>query len=101
MESENIKLVEEHYNAKYVGRFGLDRRVFDTDIMGDVFYVENPDTSKGHSNYFALFRDAIDGKLFITNAEKVAEKTYPALFINGKRLEPDWYCSSVGRAWDS
>lgn len=48
----NIDAVEEKYNAKYVGQYDLPSS------RGPylIFYVENPDTSKGHDNYFALRR---------------------------------------------
>lgn len=83
MSCENIEMVEEKYNAKYVGRYDLDRGTLDYTVMGAVFYVETPDVSKGHSNYFALFHDPFSGDLLITNASNVAENKYPAIQLDG------------------
>ena len=77
---ENIAKVEEHYNAKYVGDYDLDKGTLDFTVTGAVFYVENPDRDKGHSNYFALFRD-FNGGLLICDAEKLTEKRYPAILM--------------------
>lgn len=53
----NVKTVETGYNAKYLGPWTIkDRSGNWTNYPVDVFYVESPDTSKGHSNYFGLFK---------------------------------------------
>lgn len=77
---EQIAKIEAHYNAKYVGDYDLDKGTLDFTVTGAVFYVENPDRSKGHSNYFGLFRDW-EGGLLICNAEKITEKRYPAILM--------------------
>ena len=64
-----ISKLEELYKAKYVGPWctkRLDGQSWNETPV-DVFYVENPDRSKGHSNYFGMF--VRDSKTFITNAE--------------------------------
>lgn len=43
---EQIKKVEHYYNASWVGTIDCK----------DLFWVETPDKSKGHSNYFVFYR---------------------------------------------
>jgi len=66
---KGIKKLEELYNAKYVGHW-CTKRPDGTwhDMPVDVFYQENPDRSKGHSNYFGMFINE-RGQAMITNAE--------------------------------
>lgn len=54
--SAGIRKIEEKYNAKYMGYWCTKRPNGGwNDSPVDVFYVENPDTSKGHTNYFGMF----------------------------------------------
>ncbi len=57
--------------AVYVGQFPLQVKEFArfSDSAHDVFYVQNPDVEKGHSNYFALY--VRDGKGYVTNAKHI------------------------------
>jgi len=66
---KGIKKLEELYNAKYMGHW-CTKRPDGTwhDMPVDVFYQENPDRSKGHSNYFGMFINE-RGQAMITNAE--------------------------------
>ena len=55
-----IKTVEKAYKAKYMGYWctknpkgGWNEQPI------DVFYVRNPDKSKGHSNYFGMYQDIV------------------------------------------
>ena len=59
-----IAYIEKQYNAKFVDTFDLGYIV-------DVFYNENPDTSKGHKNYFGIQRIAHANKIGISDATKV------------------------------
>ena len=68
----NIEKVESKYNAKFVGQFCLKA------VGGgwanspvDVYYVQNPDTSLGHSHYFGLF--SRDGTVYITRGDSGVE----------------------------
>lgn len=64
-----IKKIEELKNAKYMGYWctkRLDGKSWNERPV-DVFYVENPDREKGHSNYFGMFVQ--NGAVYITNAE--------------------------------
>jgi len=68
-----IKIIEDKYNGKYLGYWCTKRLSGGwNDIPVDVFYVKNPDRSKGHSNFFGMFRD--DKSVMITNAESCFEK---------------------------
>ena len=74
LNAQGIKIVNEKYKSKYLGYFAMPTREGGwTDEPHDLFYVENPDRSKGHSNYFALFysRSLYEerGPLMITNGE--------------------------------
>lgn len=70
---KNIAKIEKLKNAKYIGYFctknpngGWNEQPV------DVFYVENPNTDLGHSNYFGIFYKKITGSptstVYITNA---------------------------------
>ena len=52
----NIKSIEKKFNGKYIGDFELPNA--NSSILmpkvTSVFYNENPDISKGHSNYFGV-----------------------------------------------
>lgn len=71
---KNIAKIEQMKNAKYIGYFTkkLPSGAWSDDPV-DVFYVENPDTSLGHSNYFGMFYRRVTGKvaetIFITDAQ--------------------------------
>jgi len=53
---KGIKIIEERYNAKYMGYWCTNHGGRWQEMPVDVFYVENPDTSKGHTNFFGMFR---------------------------------------------
>lgn len=54
--SDGIRKIEEKYDAKYMGYWCTQRPGGGwNESPVDVFYVENPDTSKGHTNYFGMF----------------------------------------------
>lgn len=66
--SENdVKRAEQHYQSKFVDTFELGRIV-------DVFYNPNPDVAKGHSHYFGLHINPINGLLYVSNAEGVLKQ---------------------------
>lgn len=89
---DGIKKVLEVYGASYIGRFDLERGSMDVTIMGDVFYQPNPDTSKGHTHYFALFHHPLTEDLLITNASFIVDREYPAI-----KFGEDDYLVSRGR----
>lgn len=67
--AEGIKTIEDLKGAKYIGYWCTKRPKGGWNEMPvDVFYVENPDRSLGHSNYFGMFRTH-DNQVMITNAE--------------------------------
>lgn len=62
-----IELIEEKYNAKYLGYWATQRpRGGWNDQPVDVFYQPNPDTEKGHTHYFGMFLQ--NNTLCITDA---------------------------------
>lgn len=64
-----IPKIEEHYNAKYLGYWAIKDQMDNwSEEPVDVFYVDNPDKSKGHSNYFGLFQNK-KKSVMICNAE--------------------------------
>ena len=68
----NIAKIEKLKNAKYMGYFCTKRPSGGwNESPVDVFYVENPNTNIGHSNYFGMFYQGPPGvnkSLYITNA---------------------------------
>jgi hypothetical protein len=67
LNEEGIGIIEEKYNAKFMGSWAIKRSDgIWTEEPVDVFYVENPDTSKGHTNYFGIF--VKQGEAYITEA---------------------------------
>lgn len=56
LNNENIKKIENLKNATYMGYWTTKRPSGEwNDLPVDIFYVDNPDTSLGHSNYFGIF----------------------------------------------
>lgn len=75
LKEASIKKTEELYNAKYMGYWCTKRNDNESwnDLPVDVFYVENPDRDKGHTNYFGLFVQ--NEALWITNAASAFSET--------------------------
>ena len=67
LNESGIHNIEKLKNAQYMGYWAIKNSTGSWSASPvDVFYVENPDTSKGHSHYFGMFyREA---ELYITNA---------------------------------
>jgi hypothetical protein len=62
-----VLTIEQKYGARYMGHWCTKRPSGGWNEQPvDVFYVENPDTSKGHSNYFGMF--VRDDQAYITDA---------------------------------
>jgi hypothetical protein len=65
----DIKVVEEKYNASFVGDFCIkDRHVWTIRPIA-VFYQPTPDVIKGHSYYFGVYQSVLSKSILITNAE--------------------------------
>lgn len=77
--SEGVTAVEEKYGAKYMGVWCTkNKRGSWNEQPVDVFYQPNPDTSKGHTNYFGLF--VRNGVLYICEASSAfSEPIYGVL----------------------
>jgi hypothetical protein len=76
-----IDQVESEYNAKFVGQFCL--KTVDggwANSPTDVYYVQNPDTSLGHSHYFGLF--SRNGTTYITRGDSGVEPDISAVIAH-------------------
>lgn len=63
-----IRAISRQYNAKYLGSWTIKNSMGNwSERPVEVFYVTDPDRSKGHSNYFGIFTRAND--IVICNAE--------------------------------
>lgn len=66
LNTEGIETVEKHYQAKYMGAWCIrDKHGNWTEQPVDIFYIANPDTSKGHTNYLGMFIK--EGKFMVTD----------------------------------
>ena len=73
-----IEKVETKYNAKFVGQFCL--KTVDGgwgESPADIYYVQNPDRSLGHSNYFGLI--VRNGTAYITRGDSAVEPLITAI----------------------
>lgn len=68
LKPEGIRKVEEAYDAKYVASFAIPGHIFK-----DVFYVKNPDISKGHRHYFGMMRRP-GSQIAITAVENIDDR---------------------------
>lgn len=67
LDDKGVSVVRDHYGGIFMGYWCIKNPDDSwSEQPVDVFYQPNPDTSKGHTNYFGIFRR--DGKIFITNA---------------------------------
>jgi hypothetical protein len=69
-DSDKIKIIENHYGAKYLGYWTVkwSENLGWSSFPVDVFYQPNPDVSKGHTHYFGMHISE-RGDLMISNAE--------------------------------
>ena len=67
--ANGIAKIETMYGGKYMGYWTIkDKHGNWSEMPVDVFYQPNPDRSKGHTNYFGMYRSH-DDHVMITNAE--------------------------------
>ena len=95
--------VEAKYNAKFVGQFCLKT------VGGgwgegpaDIYYVENPDRSLGHSNYFGLIVQ--HGGVYITRGDSAVEPLISAAVADDgeiiySKYRHDYNVSKDGSVW--
>jgi hypothetical protein len=83
-DEDNIRIIENKYQARYVGYWCTKKpRGGWNESPVDVFYVENPDRSQGHTNYFGMFID--HDNVFITDASSAfSEKITGILCEDGE-----------------
>lgn len=74
----SIEKVEAKYNAKFVGQFCL-KTVSGSwgESPADIYYVQNPDRSLGHSNYFGLITQR--GGVYITRGDAAVAENITAI----------------------
>lgn len=78
-----IRAVCTQYNAKYLGSWCIkDKNGNWTERPVEVFYQRNPDTHKGHSNYFGLFLNLYNS-VMICNAESAFSESIPGILEDG------------------
>lgn len=68
-DSDKIKIIENHYGAKYLGYWTVkwSENLGWSSFPVDVFYQPNPDASQGHSHYFGMYVN--ESGSMICNAE--------------------------------
>jgi len=99
--AENLKIIEEHYKAKYVYQTHLMGKSCWTNIVGAVFWQDNPPND--YDNWFALYYSD-DSKLMVTSATDTAKHNVTALNVG----EDEWiyshnlhhFCEKNGLAID-
>jgi len=80
---DGVEKIEKLYNAKYMGYWCTQRKDGNWDeVPTDVFYVENPDITKGHTNYFGLTIQ--NGTVLICNAESCFNEDIVGLVENNE-----------------
>lgn len=85
-DEEGIAKIEKMYGGKYMGPWSIKTKNGNWgETPVDVFYQPNPDTSKGHSHYFGMFRRGEE--VYITNAESAfSEKITGVVCADGEVL---------------
>lgn len=78
--ASSIATIADQYGARYMGYWPI-KNGYGWAGPVDVFYQPNPDTSKGHSHYFGMYRDK-DGEVMITNAESAFSEPITGLLTD-------------------
>lgn len=101
---ENIKIIEEKYKATHMGFWCTKSpRGNWNETPVDVFHQPNPDVSKGHTNYFGMFRQGQDGTVYITDAASAFSEPITGAIVNGEVIVSRYrhhYLSRGGRFVD-
>lgn len=92
LSSDGIVKVENKYGAKFLGPYCIrDKRESWSEQPVDVFYQPNPDTSKGHSEYFGIYMDALAGSVYICNAQTAFSEPMTGIVAdNGQVVVSRW-----------
>lgn len=94
MKGLNIEVVEERYNAKFIGVFcpGAESKDPDADaiqwanVPGGLFYQETPPEPE-YSNYFMIYHCPFRGSTYITSGKVPAERTWTGMLCeDGKEV---------------
>ena len=94
-----IPKIEERYKAKYIGYWAIkDSKDNWTEEPVDVFYVANPDKSKGHSHYFGLFQKE-DLSVMICKADSAFSEPIAGILLDDGEVMVSRYrhdCAAKG-----
>lgn len=79
----DINKIEEMYEAEYLLETCLVTKEGSwANFPASLFYQENPDVEKGHTNYFAIYMCPLRNTLCITKGDRaVKDVTYSGIFI--------------------
>lgn len=83
----NISKIEERYKAKYIGDFSIKDKRGWTPQPVSIFYVENPDISKGHTHYMGMFVDTFTTGLpqvYLCKGDSAFEEPFNAIVWEDK-----------------
>ena len=79
-----IQKIEEMYGAKYMGYWATKRPNGNwNELPVDVFYQPNPDTEKGHTHYFGMYRQT---DVYITDASSAFSDPIYGVDVGGRVL---------------
>lgn len=98
-----IPKIEERYKAKYLGYWAIkDSHDNWTEEPVDVFYVADPDKSKGHTHYFGLFQQK-DLSVMICKADSAFSEPIVGIRLENSEVLVSRYrhdCASKGEGAD-
>lgn len=81
---KGIEQIESMRDATYIGYWcGRTKDGNWAEKPLDVFYVEEPDTDKGHTNYFGLIVDSLTNEVMITDASSCFEDPITGIVEDG------------------
>ena len=81
---QGIEEIESMRNATYMGYWcGKTKSGSWAERPLDVFYVEEPDTDKGHTNYFGLLLDPMSDQIMICDASSCFNQPMTGIVEDG------------------
>ena len=81
---KGIEHIESMRDATYIGYWcGRTKDGYWAEKPLDVFYVEEPDTDKGHTNYFGLIIDPLSKQVMITDASSCFQEAITGIVEDG------------------
>lgn len=81
---KGIEHIESMRDATYIGYWcGRTKDGYWAEKPLDVFYVEEPDTDKGHTNYFGLILDPLSNQVMICDASSCFQEAITGIVEDG------------------